>query len=182
MLIPKLEKGVSAMLVQIHEALDQGIREILRLQSSSFEKTQLPVLDKMKQSLDTISGQFKQTLTASVMDSYMSPTSAFHASLANTLVTEVKKALAATNGVALEPGMSRRWSQQSILSPVESRELELKDEIDRDLKNGQYEKAFTSALGSTDLSIVLVRVLCLVFLVDFLAYLSKGGSQGCLCG
>ena len=67
---------------------------------------------------------------------------------------EIKKALSSP---PRQDSISRQISTHSIMSPFDTKEIDLKAEIDRDVENGAYEKAFTTALGSTDLSNVLVR-------------------------
>lgn len=152
-LIPKIEKGVAAMMTQIHEVLDQGIRDLLRSQSSSVEKSQQPILEKMQLELDTIASSMKHSLSVTTLEGFFSPSGMFQSSLSSMISKEIKKALA--NPPLLDP-VARHLSIQSAVSPFEAKEIDLKAEIDRDLENGAYEKAFTAALGSTDLSNVLV--------------------------
>lgn len=170
-LIPKIEKGVAAMMTQIHEVLDQGIRDLLRSQSSSFEKSQQPILDKMQSDLDAIGSNLKQSLSVSTLEGFFSPLGTFQSSLGATISKEIKKALVTTPQL-MDP-VTQRLSSSSVMSPLEVKEIDLKAEIDRDLENGAYEKAFTAALGSTDLSNVLVR-----FNFFTLVFVSVSGSKG----
>lgn len=139
-------------MTQIHETLDQGIQEILRSQASSCEHAQIPALTKIEKTLASISTQLQSNISPAALDTYFGTSDVFAPALGTILEREIKKAL--TSIPILEPvPMTRRWSQQSFSSPT----IEApKDEIDRDLEAGQYEKAFTSALGSSDLSVVLV--------------------------
>ncbi len=144
-------------MTQIHETLDRGIQEILRTQANSYEHAQLPALAKIDKTLASVAIQLQNNISPAALDSYFGTSDVFAPALGAVLEREIKKALASIP--TLEPvPMTRRWSQQSFSSPT----IEApKDEIDRDLETGQYEKAFTSALGSSDLSVVLV---CLFFL------------------
>lgn len=159
-LIPKIEKGVAAMMTQIHEVLDQGIRDLLRSQSSSFEKSQQPILDKLQSDLDIIGSNLKQSISLATLEGFFSPGGVFHSSLNTTISKEIKKALMVP---PILQHAGQRLSSSAVMSPLEVKEIDLKAEIDRDLENGAYEKAFTAALGSTDLSNVLVRLLLIYF-------------------
>jgi hypothetical protein len=132
------------MLTQIHETLCQGIRELLSNQANHFEKTQAVAVENVKKSFSLSSTQF--------LDGYFEASDTFQNVLTKSIQSEVKKAL----NVLPDPAMARRWSQQSLMSPLEAKEAEVKQDIDRELEAGNFEKAFTTALGSTDLSIVLV--------------------------
>jgi hypothetical protein len=155
LLIYRLEKGVTAMLSQVHTTLDQGIRELLKTQSAQIEKSQNPELAKISQNLSLIMEQFQNSMTASTLDAYFSKSGSFQAQLSSIISAELQKTMSSLGGT--DGSMVRRWSQQSlVMSPLESREIELKYDIDRDIETGQFEKAFTSALHSSDLSIVLV--------------------------
>ena len=136
------------MMTQIHEVLDQGIRELLRTQSSSFEMAQLPILDKIQSDLNSIGSSFKKSLPSTTFEEFFAPGGTFQSSLNSSISKEIKK--------VLSPIPDTLTRTNSLLSPSEVRELDLKTEIDRDLENESYEKAFTTALGSTDLSNVLV--------------------------
>jgi hypothetical protein len=157
-LVPKIEKGVAAMMTQIHEVLDQGIRDLLRSQSTSFEKYQQPFFDKMQSDLDTIGLNLSKSLSISSLEGFFSPDGMFHSLLSDMISKEIKNAFVVP---PLMGHFTQRTSSSSIMSPLEVKQIDLKAEIDHDMENGAYEKAFTAALGSTDLSNVLVRRLFL---------------------
>ena len=165
-LIVKLEKAVSAMLLQIHETVDSGMKELLK-NSNSTSLEVIQSLFKIQKTLDKLEVQSTSSSTnipsKSGLDSYFSGQQ-FQSLVSNVLSNEIRQVM--SNQMSLDPSSSsRRWSQ---LSPtVESKEMELKQEIDLDLESKQYEKAFTAALGSSDLSIVLVITLSLCMFLKY---------------
>ena len=142
------------MLSQIHETLDKGIKELLRNQTVSSEKSFQAPLEKLSKDVASLTSQIKSSPLTGTLDNYFGKSGSFQKTLSALIESEVKKAFSSLP--TGEVNMARRWSQTSLMSPTaDSREVELKVEIDRDLEAGQYEKAFTSALGSSDLSVVL---------------------------
>ncbi|KAJ3087562.1 hypothetical protein HK102_010767 [Quaeritorhiza haematococci] len=175
--VPAMQKAVTAMFSQIHETLEQGLHEAFQAHATTTFST--PSFQRLQASLDAVSRRFDSSaVLSSSIESFDDLFSRHSAEVQRSVASEVRKAFAeqqqqqqqqqvvdGSSGVSNAApsagsagGPMRRWSSMShVLSPTAAAaaEVDVKRELERDVDRGEFETAFTKALGSSDLSLVL---------------------------